>query len=73
MSGHACIIVGQTSEYFVLKNSWGPGAGDKGLYRISKKSFYNNSLCGVIGLKTILDGGPLTERQTYHENRNNAP
>jgi C1A family cysteine protease len=32
--GHAVTIVGYTSEAWIVKNSWGPGWGEKGYFRI---------------------------------------
>lgn len=54
--GHAVVIVGysDSGQYFIVKNSWGPGWGEKGFFRIAYSQL-NNAV--YFGQYTIADEG----------------
>lgn len=35
-ANHAVVIVGYTSDYFLVRNSWGPYWGENGYFKVSK-------------------------------------
>jgi cathepsin L len=41
---HAVLLVGYTSEYWIIKNSWGTDWGQGGFIYISRNPLYN---CGI--------------------------
>jgi len=43
--GHAVTSVGYTSEYFLMKNSWGGSWGEKGYFRIAR-----GNVCGITNM-----------------------
>ena len=49
---HAVLVIGYGSEngtdYWLLKNSWGTGWGDKGLFKIVRTSDKSVGICGVL-------------------------
>lgn len=45
-ANHAVVIVGYTSEYFLIRNSWGPHWGEEGHFKVRKES-NNKGTCGL--------------------------
>jgi len=41
---HGVLLVGQTADYWIVKNSWGPSWGENGFIRVTKKHMRN---CGI--------------------------
>ncbi|XP_054165166.1 uncharacterized protein LOC128962790, partial [Oppia nitens] len=41
---HALVAIGYTSDYFILKNSWGPNWGEDGFIKVSRSKI---NLCGI--------------------------
>uniref|UniRef100_A0A914QJL4 Peptidase C1A papain C-terminal domain-containing protein n=1 Tax=Panagrolaimus davidi TaxID=227884 RepID=A0A914QJL4_9BILA len=45
ISGHAVLLVGYTDDYWIAKNSWGPGWGENGYFRFKR----GQNFCGMTG------------------------
>ena len=47
---HGVLLVGYTSDYYIMKNSWGTSWGDKGYMLMARGSQYNNGAgqCGLL-------------------------
>jgi cathepsin L len=43
---HAVLVVGYTSDYWIVKNSWGSGWGESGYFRFERRS-YGVGMCGI--------------------------
>ena len=53
---HVVHLVGYTSEYFILRNSWGPGWGENGFMRLKQSQACAVDKTPADG--TGCDGGP---------------
>ncbi len=52
---HAVMTVGYGKDYFIIKNSWGVGWGDKGYAKIGFGSDDKNGICGILTLPAYAD------------------
>lgn len=45
---HGVLVVGMDTDYWIVKNSWGPGWGDKGYVKLSKDVSDPRGMCGLL-------------------------
>lgn len=59
MGGHAVVIVGynDAEQYFIAKNSWGTGWGEKGFFRIAYSEVNSTVIFGISAI-AYKSGGP---------------
>lgn len=54
LGGHAVTMVGYTKDYYIVRNSWGTGWGDKGYFYMPKDYPINNDLADDFwAIKTV--------------------
>jgi C1A family cysteine protease len=52
---HAVLVVGYTSQYYIVKNSWGPHYGENGYFKVKR----GRNLCGMLEVVSVVTSAKM--------------